>query len=307
MEGGWIDRARRTLVALAVEDAWGYRRSGPAAVEATVLAALGLLATDRDGESLPLATRAAGRLAGLQRRDGSLGITASLPTPGWATPFASILWQALGSHRDARRRAADWLVGERVDTPPRPAEARPIVGHDTSIPGWPWVEGTHSWVEPTAFALLALAREGLAGHPRAGEGVRVLRDRAIASGGWNYGNATVFGRPLRPQPAPTGLVLLALARSPQDRGIVEPALDYLRGALPTIRASSSLAWGLLGLRAWGADPPGWPDWLAESAAEAIPRDDAAPRLGLILLASSDFAPSYLLPTAEDDLHGIRSG
>jgi hypothetical protein len=298
MDDGWIDRARRALVALAVGDAWGYHRGGPAAVEATALAALGLLATDGDGGRRSLAVRAGDRLASLQRPDGSLGVTADLPTPGWATPFASILWQALGAHHPARRRAADWLLGERVDTPPRPADPRPIAGHDTSIPGWPWVEGTHSWIEPTALALLALAREGRAGHPRAVDGVRLLRDRAIATGGWNYGNTAVFGRSLRPQPAPTGLALLALARSGEDRAIVEPALAYLRQALPTIRAPASLAWGLLGLLAWDSAPSDRAGWLAEAAAGAIPRDDAAPRLGLLLLASSDSALSYFLPPAE---------
>ena len=297
MDDGWIARARRALVSLMVGDAWGYRRGGPLAVEATALAALGLLATDPEGGSRSLASRAADRLAGLQRADGSLGITANLPTPGWATPLASVLWQSLDSHHRARNGAADWLLGERVDTPPRSADG-PIVGHDTSIAGWPWVEGTHSWVEPTALALLALDREGRSGHPRAVDGARVLRDRAIASGGWNYGNPAVFGRPLRPQPAPTGLALLALARSGEDRSVIEPSLAYLREALPKIRASASLAWGLLGLRAWNSTASGRADWLAEAAAGVLPRDDAAPRLGLLLLASSDSALSYLLPPGE---------
>ena len=29
-------------------------------------------------------------------------------------------------------------------------------GHDTAIKGWPWIEDTHSWIEPTALAILAL-------------------------------------------------------------------------------------------------------------------------------------------------------
>jgi hypothetical protein len=301
MDDGWIDAARRRLVALADDGTWGYRRGAAPAVEPTALAALGLLATDQPGDdsSRALALRASDRLERLQARGGRLGVTATLPEPGWATPLAMLLWGALASAGKARNRAAGWLLGERVDAPPRATDPEGITGHDTSIQGWPWVEGTHSWVEPTALALMALAREGITDHPRVVDGLRLLDDRALEGGGWNYGNTAVFGRPLRPQPAPTGLALLALAarRAGSDyrpRG----GFEYLAATLSAVRAAGSLGWGLLGLRAWGRAPSACRDWLAASAADALARDDAAPRLGILLLAAGESSLSLLLPRAE---------
>lgn len=296
MDLPWIESGRRALMALSDAGGWAYRRGGPTSVEATALAALGLLATEggRGPDARAIASRAADRLAGLQNPDGSLGPTAAIPSPGWATPFALFLWQALGSHRDACRRATDWLLAERVDNPPRSADPDRINGHDTSIRGWPWVEGTHSWVEPTSLALLALGHDGARDHPRVIEARHLLRDRKLAVGGWNYGNTVVFGRDLRPQPAPTGLALLALALAGERRPTVEPALAYLRGVLPDIVAASSLGWGILGLRAWKDAPTESDEWLARSARDVARRDDAAPRLGLLLLASAGPGLSTLL-------------
>ena len=296
-DDGWIGRSRRRLVALSDGGAWGYCRGAPAAVEASALATLGLIATApaSDADTWSLALRGGERLAALQRDDGSLGPVETMSGPGWSTPFALLLWQALGGFDEARRRATRWLLRERVATTPRATGPGGVAGHDPSIPGWPWVEGVHPWVEPTAAALLALAREGVVAHPRVADGLRFLRDRAIASGGWNYGNTVVFDHALRPQPAPTGLSLLALAACGASRGDFEPSLSYLRDTLPSLRAAGSLGWGLLGLRAWDDPPAMSTEWLAESAESALVREDAAPRLGLLLLASVESGLGLLLP------------
>ena len=90
------------------------------------------------------------------------------------------------------------------------------------------------------------------------QGVRLLLDRAIPGGGWNLGNPVVFGTPLRPLPGPTGLALLALAmtagRTTVPSNVLDPAIAYLQTALAETLAPASLGWGLLGLRAWGAEP-----------------------------------------------------
>ena len=111
-----------------------------------------------------------------------------------------------------------------------------MIGHDPNLVGWPWVEATHSWLEPTALAILALCRGGLAEHPRVKAGVDLILDRALEAGGWNYGNKAVFGTELRPQPGPTGLALLALAAVGTRREAVSRGLTYLREAARDLRA-----------------------------------------------------------------------
>ena len=125
--------------------------------------------------------------------------------------------------------------------------------------------------------------------PRVGQGIRLLADRALAHGGWNYGNTSVFGRELRPQPGPTGQALVALAAVPgkhADRA-VDPAVAYLKRVLPGVRAPISLGWGVLGLRAWNACPDTARAWLAESHAGHAGSPDASVGLGLLLLAAGE--------------------
>lgn len=150
-----IEQARRRLLDLRRgPGVWGYRLRSTPAVEPSVLAALGLLA-DGD-EATALAT--ARWLASIRRADGSLGVTVNLPEPGWPTPLAVLLWAAVEGFETERSAALGWLLAleggtfrKGVDNP---------LGHDTSIVGWPWVAGTHSWVEPTAISLLCSAERG---------------------------------------------------------------------------------------------------------------------------------------------------
>ena len=303
----WRQDARRELLRLrGPAPAWGYRQMGAAAVEPTVLACLGLLATraaigsPSDSSQGSLTVRASDGaqtvlaacsdwLAKLQRPDGALGLSPTQPAPGWNTPLGLLLWQAGAGHEQQCRRAVDWLLsqeGERMSPADDPDH---IVGHDTMLVGWPWVAGTHSWLEPTALAVLALRRAGLDTNPRVVEGYRLIRDRAIVTGGWNYGNKSAFGNPLRPQPAPTGLALLALAQRDERTPIVASAIRYLHATLPTVRASASLGWGLLGLRAWASAPEQAEEWLAEAYQRATGRPDAAAKLSVLLIAGGEHA------------------
>ena len=52
-------------------------------------------------------------------------------------------------------------------------------------------------------------------------------------------------------------------------------------------APISLAWGVLGLRAWNASPAVAADWLSESYARYSGRQDVTAGLSLLLLASGD--------------------
>jgi hypothetical protein len=282
-----ITAARREL--LARQEAgggWAYRQGAPPCAEPTALAALALASEPGDDASTAAVRRAADALAKLQCPDGSIGVSATIPTPGWATPYALLVWSALGVHEAPRTAAMRWLLGLKgrvIDPREDPSH---IAGHDTMLVGWPWVADTHSWLEPTALAVLALSRAGQVAHPRVREGLRLIRNRAVESGGWNYGNRAVFGRNLRAQPAPTGLALLALAGEGPRSEEIERGCAYLNRVLPDVRAASSLGWGLIGLRAWDATPSHADAWIAESIRALAGRPDAAPRLACLLLAAN---------------------
>jgi hypothetical protein len=295
----WEERARRALLdRRGRSGAWGYRGSGVPCVEPTVLAILGLTASeDKSPSSAELAANreAAAWLATIQRTDGSLPSSPGPAMPGWATPYAVLSWSGLGGFDVARRRACDWLLVSLGRTAEPSAEHGAVVSHDPTLIGWPWVDGTHSWLEPTALAILALCREGLGDHPRVRQGLDLILDRSIASGGWNYGNREVFGRALRPQPGPTGLALLALAARGESAPAVPAAIDYLQRTLPDLRCAASLGWGLLALRAHRASPATVDSWLAEAFDRCASRPDSTVGLALLLLAAGDGAARLLRP------------
>jgi hypothetical protein len=261
----WIDSARDDLMGQqAGEHGWGYRPGCEPFVEPTALAALALLASAPDPRADRVVRRAADWLAEIQSPDGAVGLSARIPAPRWGTPYAILLWAALDGYQAERDQAVQWLLQSAGET--WPADPCGVIAHDTSIPGWPWVEGTHSWVEPTAIALLALQRQGYGGHARTAQGIRMICDRALPGNAWNFGNRATFGSVYPPQLASTGFALLALISEECTGGLVQGGCQYLRRALPGVRAPRSLVWGLMGLDAWQQRPAQANQWLAESSA-----------------------------------------
>jgi hypothetical protein len=269
--------------ALASADAWRYQPRSEPASEPTALAAIALAAHGRHDD----ARRACAWLAAAQNSDGSVGVRAADPTPGWPTPLAVLAWTISSSLNDpgvheyenGRRRAVDWMLATVGET----SAPQSDIGHDTSLPGWPWVVGTHSWVEPTAHGLLALRAAGLSEHPRAREAARLLEDRLLAAGGCNYGNTIVLGQQLLPHVQPTGVALLALAGEGAATTRVNAALAYLAGELTPNTTAASLSWGLMGLAAFDRWPTGADGWLAASARRAM-RRGAQHELALVAIA-----------------------
>jgi hypothetical protein len=283
----WEDDFRS---ALAEADAVGYRRGAVPASEPTALAALALLAGGQAAAAEPKLRW----LAGIQAADGSVGINADAPMPAWPTPLAVLTWTAgnfalRAPHSTLPRRppwahharlAIDWLLRSAGNKLPRREE-----GHDTTLVGWPWVEGTHSWIEPTALAVLALKATGHGGHPRTREGVRLLIDRLLPGGGCNYGNTVVLGQQLVPHVQPTGLALLALAGERDPSGRIERSVAYLCRVLGERTTPASLAYGLLGMAAHGAECCMAQEWLS-LAAKSADRRGSTLEMALLLLAAA---------------------
>ncbi|WZP00109.1 hypothetical protein EP7_001726 [Isosphaeraceae bacterium EP7] len=275
------DARRRLLNAANPRGGWGERAGVPSRAEPTALACLALAGETSAEAPLALAAR---WLAARQGPDGAVTAAEALPGVAWATPHALLAWRSLGVDREAQKRAARCLLARSGAV----SEADAVVGHDQSLIGWSWVEGTHSWVEPTAWAILALASTGDRGHPRVEQGLALILDRSIPTGGWNYGNRTVFGRALRPHPGPTGLALLALAHlgGPTPPAVTK-AICYLKDVLPATRAGGSLAWGVMGLKAWGAAPPESPRWLATALDDSDHPDQVSRKAALLLASAQD--------------------
>ncbi len=285
----WVSATCHRLLELRTSGVgWGYRADGPAYTEPTTIGCLALLAIadQHPVEGVDeLAEQSAQWLADLQQPDGAVGISADLPIPKWPTAFAALLWSQWSTYQRHLAPSLRWLQQREGHTFPKTKEC--VLGHDTTIPGWPWVAGTHPWLEPTGLAMLALCRNQLAGHQRIRDGVRMILDRAVATGGWNIGNSSVFGHQLRPQPGPTGIALLALkAAAHEETPTVTRACHYLAETLPSTRSPETLGWGLLGLQAWRPKPADADLWLQQSARNSLAVHNSPMRLSLLLLAAS---------------------
>ncbi len=300
----WTDEARFHLHSLrGGQGNWGYKQGGRAGVEPSVLSSLGLIASgDRATAASDLASAGvtAEWMAVIQRSDGSLPVVAEIETPAWTTPYAILLWNAVGGHEEPRIRARGFLLNLQGQSLPRDELTAKVIGHDPTVRGWPWVASTHSWVEPTALAALALCRDGLHSHGRVRAGIHLILNRSLQSGGWNYGNPAVLGRALRAQPGPSGLALLALKAHGEETPECRRGIDYLRQALRDVRAGASLGWGVLGLRAWDACPREAATWLGESYRMHGSRPDAVVSLALLLLAASERGVELLIKPNEGD-------
>jgi hypothetical protein len=308
MNNSWIIRVQQELLGLRDDrPGWGNTPGGVPYVEVTALAALALAGSiGKTGADRPRAAVVASAdwLASLQQSDGALGISAELLQPRWTTPLGILVWRAAGRDREAERNAVAWLLAHQGNTGEPVAGA---FGHDPRIAGWPWVEGTHSWLEPTAMAVLALRRAGQVQHVRTKDGLRLIRDRAIRSGGWNYGNSTVFGADLRPHPSPTGLALLALAGIDDvDSPHIERSCAFLERILPTTRAPQSLCFGTLALAAWGRRPSAADDWIQSASARPRGRSNLVAQIAHLLLAAGPHSLEILGASAPAQTKGNES-
>lgn len=296
----------------------GYELRGPAATEPTCLSAIALFLEGRFQQSL----QALQWLSPLQNDDGSVGPTATSNTPGWPTTLAILAHayvtrgasaDVLGVSDEAelpekdgvvseprfrRAEAIQWLIDTKPDPPKKSdlVEQAKVIGHDATLIGWPWVTGTHSWIEPTALAVLALKGVGKGDHPRTREGLRLLRDRLLPDGGCNYGNTTVLGQTLRPHIQPTALALLALFGEADTDGRIARSLDYLHAAINEQTAAASLAYALCCLGRYGRAPQSVDAWLA-AAARRRSTVTSPYRQALLLLA----ARAARAPAAEGDV------
>jgi len=182
---------------------WPYVATRQSRLEPTVFALLALHTAKYPVDVSPIAT--------WPRRDGLL-----LDTHGGEVNLAwhaqaALVTQSISDDRSLSAGLVAALLAVKGAALPQ----SPALRQDDGLQGWPWTRGTFSWVEPTAWATMAVrrwhrVRPRLDAASRVLEAERLLLDRACAAGGWNYGNPDVFGHELRAQVPTTALALLAL-------------------------------------------------------------------------------------------------
>ena len=255
-----LERARNA------DSGWGYAPGKSSRIEPTCWALLALARAARQDVD-------AERLARWPRQDGFLIDIPGAPINYAFSALAGLTFLASGAHAAEARALAASLVtvrGLRLDS-------SSIIRQDSTLQAWPWIDGTFSWVEPTAWALLLLKKSS-AGRPDAATADRlrvgdaVMRDRACAQGGWNYGSSNVYGQELFPYVPTTALGLLALQDHRSD-ATVSRALDRLRKDIASERSAMALAMAAIALRAYGepAEPATTP--LGALVAAPRPTDD----------------------------------
>jgi len=244
-----FNNAMRLLESRVLPDGgFGARDNDTFRSDATAWA---ILAMSRAVPTHPLVDPARDRLATAQSSDGRVSMSKEHEEAYWPTAVSVLAWHGSRAHDPQSSLGIQFLLKTMghhwSKTPDAPT------GHDPSIPGWPWIDGTHSWIEPTVLSVLALRVVGHGQHDRVHEGIRMMLDRQLPHGGWNYGNTTVYGRELHPMPESTGAALAGLAGLVEQETVVQ-SLDYLQGVVSQLRTPISLGWGLLGLATWDRWP-----------------------------------------------------
>lgn len=263
----------------------------PSTTESTAWAGVALSA-EGDTES---ADAAIDWLLDRQLASGAWPHSFEAPEPSWMTSAAILALSDVPRAREAVAHGSRWLLRQRARTFPLLTRVfyrfwpdHVQVRLDPELRAWPWTDGTFSWCEPTAMAMLALERVDPRLVPgtvqfRVREGERLLLDRVCTGGGWNYGNSWVLGEDLWPYPDTTALALLALRGRPEDPRVAE-SLDALQTMLEDHESSLSLSLGVLCLDAFGIDATSYRERLdtlwQEESFEATTRAVALSSLAL---------------------------
>jgi len=228
------------------DGAWGYYPGRAGRLESTCWALLAL--ARHRGATVDIAP-----LRGWPAQKGWL---IDVPGAPVNVAFNALAAVVLLQHPDGRPLAAP-IVSNLVSTQGMALPQSDAIRQDNSLQAWPWIDETFSWVEPTAWSLLALKsarRQGIgqssAIDVRISAGERLLVDRASRRGGWNYGNSNVYGQELWPYVPTTALALMAM----QDRraeAVVRAALQSLQKDSETERSAFALALAAICLRVYG--------------------------------------------------------
>lgn len=252
---------------------WGAVPRKRSQTEATSLAILGLNSVG-DNALTPCVDKGLHWLTEYQNKDGSWPVTAQVAESSWSTSLAIVTLVTLTVQLPHALRGARWLLAQKGQTLGwreslryRWAPQTMVNFLNPDLQGWSWVPSSFSWVEPTAYALIALKKikphfddRHMRGRIRQGE--LLLYDRTCEGGGWNYGNKLVLGEKLPPYPDTTAIALIAL-QDRQTESANHQGLDTLVRTLVRTQSGLILSWAILCAKLYGRETSEWRPLLAK--------------------------------------------
>lgn len=235
--GNVIQLAQEFLAASELpEGGWGYHQGSTQAYpEPTCYSLLAL-----NDISFPK-QKSLNWLSNLVDKNGQLYLPRD-DSPNWGTSHVVITLSRLNVLPRKRETSIDWLLAWESQYTESKVED---IALDSTLIGWPWISDTFSWVQPTAYAVLALKLCGLQTHPRVLEAEKLLFDRTCPGGGWNFGNPVILDRPVDPSMIETAITLLALQDLPEDTEEISNGLRVLEDGLPGLPSALALSMGIL--------------------------------------------------------------
>jgi hypothetical protein len=245
------DLERHLLSSQSADGGWAYFPGRASRIEPTCWS---ILALERGAlASRQAAVRGRQFLQSRQRPDGWV-LEPGLSSPNYAWNGLALLTDAARTDEVAalaRPRLIDALVsakGVALEQDGTPG------AQNNRLQAWSWVEATFSWIEPTAWCMLALKKAmrppSAEAAARLAEAEAVVLDRACEGGGWNYGNGQVLGQDLRPYVPTTALAVLAMMDR-QSLPAIRAGLAWLGGHATTERAAMALSLATIALHLAG--------------------------------------------------------
>lgn len=256
--GQFNEALRRAQVFLTArqhpDGGWGYAAGTQSFTEPTCYALLALKnvtpthqATTGKGNENSSAAKALAWFEKQQTAAGAVRFMDDKMNPdNWGTILASFTLYRVGIGPELQKACLNYLLGARGNRIKQ--EVAAPLKLDGDLQGWSWAINTASWVEPTAYAMLALKAQGLRHHERVKTGEAYLLDRACYDGGWNYGNKEVLNVKLEPMPTNTAFALLALQDYQRDHEVIQKSLAWFESELAAHQSTLTLALGALCLQ-----------------------------------------------------------
>ena len=260
-----LDQAAKLLRQTQNPDGgWGAIAGKQSNTESTALGLLALRSLE-DSRENPAVRKAEQWLANSQASDGSWAYGAGAKTPSWSTALA-VMALSDSSLEVVERlvRAGNWILAQEGSKPGILAKLilalsfqKKAVHLNDDLVGWSWTPGSFSWVEPTSYCLIALKKiksrlSAKAVQERVDQAELMIYDRMCEGGGWNYGNAAVYGDPLWPYPDITALALIAL-QDHKERNDNRVSLRALSKMAETTDSGLALGWTTICLSVYGED------------------------------------------------------